>query len=120
MNKLIEKLTLAAAAASLVVLSACTGNAICTKQAECLSDPPGADFIAVCETRYSGGLRALRANKEDECHELAATQEAFDACRSQLDCNDFNEGDNNGECDDERDDFFDALRDAQSECGTLD
>ena len=74
----------------------------------------------MCEPRYNGGLRALRANKEDECHELAAAQETYDACRSQLDCNDYNEGDNNGECEDERDDYYDAIQDAESECGTLD
>lgn len=102
------------------LFAGCLSQAYCSKAAECASDPPGEDFERVCQTKYEGGLRALRANKEDECHELAAAQEVYDACRAQLDCDDFRESDNNGECDDERDDFIDALQDAESECGTLD
>jgi hypothetical protein len=98
------------------LLSGCLSQAICAKVAECSSDPPGEDFERICQIQYDGQLRSLRVNKEDECHELAAAQEAYDACRSQLDCNDFEEADLNGECDDERDDYFDALDDADNEC----
>lgn len=121
MNRLtLRGLLCLAALLTVPLASGCLAQSYCSKVAECASDPPGADFENICAAKYEGGLRALRANKEDECHELAQFQEIYDSCRSQLDCDDFREGDNNGECDDERDDFFDALQDAESECGTLD
>lgn len=109
---------------ALMSLSGCLAQSYCTRAAECADDPPGEDFVAVCQARYEGTLNALRANKEDVCHEVARAKEAFDSCRTQLDgCRDFNRGaggDYDGECENERDDYIDALQDAENECGTLD
>jgi hypothetical protein len=100
--------------------SGCTGQALCAKQAECADDPPGDDFQRICEIRYDGDLRALRANKEDECHAFAAAKERLDACRAQLDCDDFQEADLGGKCDDEIDDFQDAFEDIDDDCSSRD
>ena len=117
-------LLLGSAALILLALSGCTAQALCERSRECLSDPPGDDYVAVCQARYDGQVNAYRANKEEECHVLADAKLAFDACRAQLDdCDDFNESDDreyNGECEDEHDNYFDALEDAEQECGTLD
>lgn len=108
----------------LVCTSGCLSQSYCQRAAECADDPPGQDFERICQARYDGTLNALRANKEDECHELARAKEAFDACSVQLDdCREFNRaGSRNydGECEDEHDAYRDALEDVDNECGTLD
>jgi hypothetical protein len=119
MQKLKPMLLLAAVALSWGMLG-CSAQAACEKQKECASDPPGEDFVRICQITYDGQINALRANKEDECHDLANAKLAYDACTSQLDCDDYREADHNGECEDERDDYFDAFQDAETECGTLD
>lgn len=104
----------------LLVTSGCTAQALCAKQAECAEDPPGDDFERICQIRYDGDLRALRANKEEECHEFARAKEALDACRAQLDCDDFLESDLGGKCDDQIDDFEDAFEDIDDDCSSRD
>jgi hypothetical protein len=90
----------------------CTAQAICEKEKECASDPPGEDYINVCSTRYQGEIDALNANKEDECKDLAVAKTNLDACRAQLDCDDYEESDLGGNCDDELDEFEEAYEDA--------
>ena len=57
-----------------------------------------------------------------ECHTLADATLRLDACRAQLDCDDFREGDHGGKCDDEQEALEDAIEDTDNfqECGTLD
>lgn len=98
----------------------CTAQAYCEKQRECAADPPGEDFVRVCATTYDGQVRAWRVNKEEECQLLADAKIRYDACTAALECRDFTDSEHNGECDQERDDYFDAFRDAENECGTLD
>lgn len=123
---MLKKATLTLAVVLLAALAGggCTAQALCERARECANDPPGEDFVRVCQTRYEGQIRAYRANKEEECHILADRKLAFDACRAQLDdCDDFHDSDDrdyNGDCDNEHDDYFDALEDAEQECGTLD
>lgn len=95
-------------------------QALCAKEKECESDPPGEEFMAVCTLRYDGEIRALRANKEEECHLLAEAKLRYDACRAQLDCDDYKESDLNGECEEEADAYVEAFQDADNECGTFD
>lgn len=103
-----------------VTASGCVAQAYCEKRRECASDPPGADYVSVCQAVYDGQTNAYRANKEEECHILAEARLVYDSCRAQLECRDFNEDDHNGECDNERDAYRDAFDDAEQECGTLD
>lgn len=117
----------AARAAVLVVvvpaagaLAGCTSQAICAKEAECRDDPPGDDFLRICSIRHEGNIRALRANKEEVCHRLADASLALDACRAQLDCDDYNERDLGQKCEDEIDEFNDAFDDADGDCSSLD
>lgn len=95
-----------------------SGPAVCAKYAECAPDPPGADFQSICESRYRGEINALRANDEQECRDLADAKEAFDACRATMDCNDFNDGDYDPECEDEFDHYAEAFDDADNDFGT--
>ncbi len=103
-------------------LTGCTSQALCEKDAECRDDPPGDDYVRICTIQFDGNIRALRANKEEECHALADAQEALGACKAQLKCDDYVEGDLGGECDDQLDDFNDAFDDAEngSECSSRD
>jgi len=103
-----------------LVAAGCTAEAICEKENECASDPPGPDFIGICTTVKRGQIEAYKANDEEVCQVLAEATLAYDACRAQLDCDDYNESDLGGRCDDEGDDLRDAFEDAQSECGTTD
>lgn len=100
----------------------CTADAICQKSYECREDRPGDDYVRICSIKFDGDIRALRANKEEECHALADAQLALAACKAQLDCDDFNEGDLGQKCDDELDDFEDAFDDADngSQCSSRD
>ena len=90
----------------------CTERALCEQIKECANDPPGEDFVEVCTRQRAGETAALRANSEDDCVTLATAQTALDACRAQLTCDDFQEGDLGGECDNELDDYNDAFDDA--------
>lgn len=101
------------------VATGCVGNNLCAKRQECNNDLED-DSYGVCVESYNGGVNALRANKEEECQKLADAQLAFDACRAALDCDDFEEGDLGGKCDDELDDYEDALGDAEGECSSFD
>ena len=107
MNKLIS----AIAVVVVVVTTGCTAQQVCEKHKECSSDPPGEDYVNVCATRVQGEYDALRANKEPECSELATAKEALDACKAQLSCDDYEENDLGGECDDELDDYEDLVDD---------
>ncbi|OGQ17489.1 MAG: hypothetical protein A2138_26240 [Deltaproteobacteria bacterium RBG_16_71_12] len=102
-----------------VVVGGCVGNNLCAKKQEC-NDSLEDDSYGVCVESYNGGIAALRANKESECQELAVAMLAYDACRAALDCDDFEEADLGGKCDDERDDFEDAINDADLECTSFD
>gem|GEM_PF-1892160 len=108
------------AAASFFVMACSSSGALCEKEKECMSDPPGEDFVSICTIKADGQLRALNANKEEECHLVASTLSALNACRAQLDCDDYNEFDYGGHCDDELDDYLDAVEDADNECTALD
>lgn len=90
----------------------CQDRALCEKIEECASDPPGEDFVDICVQQRATELAALRANDEEECQILATAVAELNACRAQLDCDDFEEGDLGGECDDEIDNYEDALDDA--------
>lgn len=128
-------LRLLTAAFLLVSVAGCTSQAYCDRVAECRDSAPGEDFVEVCKATYDGSIRALRANKEEECHILADTRLAFDGCMSAQECGDFIQ--NPGCSDDDRrdiprdcrdlwDDYCDAVRDTRpdrdraGECGTLD
>jgi hypothetical protein len=80
------------------------------------------DSVDVCTVEQTGNLRALRANEERVCFELADAQERYMACVAEVyyrDPRDACDGlvrFNNNPCDDELDDFFDALRDADDDC----
>lgn len=99
---------------------ACTAQAYCEKKRECAADPPGEDYVRICTINYDGQLRSYEVNREEECQVLATAKRRYDSCTSALDCTDFNEVDHNGQCDDERDEYLDALQDAEAECTTFD
>lgn len=111
--------TAAALALTVVVATGCVAYSLCAKRQEC-NDSLEDDSYAVCVEDYNAGINALNANKEEECHALASAQLAYDACRAALDCDDFEEGDLGGKCDDELDDYQDALQDADNECTSWD
>jgi hypothetical protein len=90
----------------------CQDRAFCEKVAECADDPPGEDYVDICTTQRGTEIAALAANDEEECQVLASAVAALNACRAQLDCDDFREADYGGQCDDELDDYQDALDDA--------
>jgi hypothetical protein len=97
-------------------------NSFCAKRQECdrrLED----DSYYVCVETYNTTIDALRANEEAACHRRADAQLAFDACRAQLDCDDFEEPDLGRKCDDERDDLQDAredtIRRGQDQCSSF-
>lgn len=107
-------------AAFIACVGGCTAQNLCAKKAEC-ADEEGDDLAedspSVCQANYNGGLAALRANEEEECHILADAQEALDACRASLKCDDFVESDFGGECDDQLDAYNDAREDVDgNEC----
>lgn len=93
------------------------GNSLCAKQQEC-DDRLEEDTFGVCVEAYNAAISALRANEEPECQALAEAQLTFDACRSQLDCNDFEDNDFS-DCEDELDDLRDANEDADGQCSSL-
>jgi hypothetical protein len=101
------------------VLSGCVGNNFCAKRQECNNDLED-DSYAVCVEEFNSGINSLRANKEEECQDLANARLALFACMATLDCDDFEEGDLGGKCDDEIDDVEDAQNDANGECSSLD
>ena len=70
------------------------------------------DSVGVCTANQDARLSALRANEEDECHEVANALDAYFACVA----NEFAGGEDgcdavNDECDDELEDFQDAQAD---------
>jgi hypothetical protein len=113
--------TILAFGVALAVASGCGVEvAVCAKRAECAADPPGPDFRRICEINYAGNLRSLRANREEVCQVLATARVAFDACKSELDCGDFNEADLGGNCRVEFDDLQEASLNAEDECLVID
>ena len=113
--------TLLALALTAVVVTGCVGSNYCAKRQECDNDLED-DSYNVCVESYNAGINALRANKEEECQVVADAQLAYDACLASLDCNDFDDEiqDRGTECDDQWDDYRDALDDADLECTSLD
>lgn len=101
------------------ISSGCVGNSFCSKRQECNTSLED-DSYGVCVENYNGNINALRANEEQDCQILADAQLALDACRASLDCDDFEEADLGGKCDDEIDDVQDAQRDADGECSSFD
>jgi hypothetical protein len=104
----------------------CTTQAVCAKTKECASDPPGEEFERICVIEADGMIKALRANKEEECHILADAYLAFWACTAQQKCSDFEDCRERGdpddcdECEDVRRDLDDAKEDADDECSARD
>lgn len=92
--------------------AACADRALCEKADECADDPPGDDYVEICTRQQQASLAALRANEEEDCLRLADATAALNACRAQLSCDDFEEADLGGECDDEIDEYEDAFDDA--------
>jgi hypothetical protein len=115
MNKLIHTLTLAVVVATV----GCTAQNFCAKRQEC-NDKLEDDSYNVCVEEVSASYNALRANEEDDCQKLADAQLALLACEASLDCDDFEESDLGGKCDDELDDVRDAQDDAGGACSSLD
>ncbi len=104
-----------------VVATGCVGNNFCAKRQECDNDLED-DSYSVCVENYNGTISALRANKEQECQDLAAAKLAYDACRASLDCNNFDDEnqDPGSECENEYGDYQNAIDDADLECTTFD
>jgi hypothetical protein len=118
-----------------VVAAALTGSCssasgFCQAAADCereifgvvVPDQAGSadDSVNVCTVEMDGQVRALRANEEAECQEAADKLEVFMACISAAfaeekdGCDVFD-----NECEDELDDFQDALADIDGgECGS--
>jgi hypothetical protein len=108
------------------LFGACTTQAQCSKIKECASDPPGEEFERICAIELDGFIRALRANKEEECHILADAYLAFWSCTAQMSCSDYEDCGTRGdpddcdECEDARRDLDDAREDADDECSARD
>jgi hypothetical protein len=101
------------------VSSGCTANAVCAQRQEC-NDKLEPDSQAVCVENYNAFISSLRANTEDECLAWADAQLAFDACLTQLDCNDLEDAaDVEDACGDEQDDLSDAIAETDGECSSL-
>ena len=107
---------------SSMLLGACSpAGALCARTAECANDPPGPEFEKICRIQYNSKIDALNANEEDSCKALAKAQVAFDSCRAALECVDFNEGDLNSRCSEEKDALQSALSDVDGvECTAFD
>ena len=103
----------------MAMLSGCVAENFCAKRQECDNDLED-DSYGVCVQETNAGFNSLRANKEEECHDLANARANLLACMATLDCDDFEEADLGGKCDDERDDFEDAQNDADLECTSFD
>ena len=107
-------------------LSGCNAlsSSYCELGAECddgfeaifLDPVPGEsdDSAAVCAVNQQTLLNALRANREDVCHEAAAAWEAWMACAIEEECDAFRIGE--PECKDELEDYTDALDEAGNRC----
>ena len=82
--------TTLAAHAGVAALGGCNpAEGLCQKEYDCqeelglsLED----DYVAVCAAGHEGANRALRANAEKECEDLANAQVALAGCESVLDC----------------------------------
>jgi hypothetical protein len=100
--------------------ASCVAENFCAKRQEC-NDRLERDSQAVCVEQFNTNINMLRANREDRCHHLANAQLALAACAAALDCDDFEEGDLGGHCDDERDAVEDAQRRVRDgDCTTFD
>lgn len=122
MKSIIGALSLSAC---FVVVTGCTAQAACNKEAECQNEENDreleADSTAVCVEQVNGSLAALRANDEEDCQVLADAFEAFLSCKAGLKCDDYFEDDLGGECDDQIDDLQDAQEDVSGfECTAQD
>lgn len=104
-------------------------SAWCAKLDECSEDEnedddsdDGEDDVAVCAATQQGLLDGLRANVEPECDALASALEGLQSCQAALDCDDLNDDDDGGKCDDEHDaidDACDDIIDNEIDCETL-
>ena len=109
---------------SLLVLATsavgCTTQNLCNRISECEEEDRDGfsdDAAAVCAAEIDSSLAALRANEEEVCHRLADAANALNACKAGLSCDDLAEADLGKECDDQLDDFKDALDDVDgNEC----
>ncbi len=100
----------------------CEAHADCSRDFFGIEIPDEAgsapDSVEVCVVNQEGRVRALRANEEEECHRAADALEIFMACVGDA----FGrEGDGcdalEDNCEDERDDFQDALQELSgNEC----
>jgi hypothetical protein len=115
-------------ALALVMLSACDPyGAYCSRVGQCADDNEDGfdhidvddDYQGVCEAQMRYPERVLRANKEDECQVMADAYRAWIGCLASLDCDDLNdEVREPDKCEDERDDYDDAIEDADGDCQT--
>lgn len=120
--------------AALLAASGCSpARGFCAAQAECdafeAQFPFGFDRVGedndsenVCVAEQEGTLRTLRANEEDVCRAQADALERYMACVANVyfeDEKDACDGlvfSNDNPCDDELDDLFDAINDAEDDC----
>ncbi len=123
--RLVTTLSALALVTCTVALSGCNAsNAYCDLGAECddgfegifLDPVPGSsdDSAGVCAANQQTLLNALRANREEVCHEAAAAWEIWMACAVEEGCDAFRIGE--PECKDELDDYTDLLEDADNRC----
>ena len=105
-------------------LGACDPNeSLCAKYKQCAEDGEDGfenindddDFQGVCSATLKGNDRILLANEEPECDVIVEKSRALNGCLAGLACDDLAEG---KECDDERDDYAEAVKDADGECQT--
>jgi len=108
----VGKLGLLLSCVGIAAVSACVPQTFCAKRQEC-DTALDRDSEGVCIEVYNANISALRANAEPECHELANATLDLDACRSSLDCDDFEEADLGQQCDEPLDRFNDAVDDTR-------
>lgn len=80
---------------------------------------PDDDYRGTCAAQLRANERVLRANEEEDCQVLADAYRLHTACLASLECDDLNDEFRQADkCESERDDYQDALEDADGECQT--
>ena len=102
-------------------------DAYCGRVEQCANDDedgfdevdPDDDYRGVCAAQLRANERVLRANDEEECQVMADAYRLYTACLANLDCNDLNDEVRQADkCENERDDYDDAVDDADGDCQT--
>ena len=120
MRRMLIMATFVFVAASLAGADGCSARNYCNKKAECADedgDPLEPDSIGVCVANVEGEIDGYFANQEEECLAVGDARQRLYACMATLSCNDFEDSDLGGECDDELDDL-DRARDDLNELGS--